>query len=48
MERRIIKFRAWDKVNKRMCTVWTISLKAWQDHEINIVGNIYENPEVIK
>lgn len=31
---REIKFRAWDKTNKRMCHVWNIGWKTWDDPSV--------------
>jgi len=40
---REIKFRAWDKLNEKMVTVWDISFKAWNDSEINCITVEYDN-----
>lgn len=34
---REIKFRAWDKIRKRIVTVWSIHWRAWRNSDINFV-----------
>ena len=47
---RDIKFRAWDKITKKMCVVWDIGFKGWDspDETINYVNIEIENEGTVK
>lgn len=50
---REIKFRAWDKKNKRMLLVMNLvqalqAPNAFEFDDIEVIGNIYENPELLE
>lgn len=46
MTQRTIKFRAWDRKEQKMWQVFGMSNLSKENTEI--IGNIYQNPELLK